>query len=166
MIKPEELMIGNYLHDREGRLCKVNAMQKAFDTDDELCFSAPPIDEGVKAVRPHKARPITEDELYRLGFTACPVSTQHGNGYDYQPPDYKTEQHDFLLEGKEFFLRKTKDLLIPKGEKDFIVDYTSGWCAYKNEWYPRCPENSVPVEIKYVHQLQNLVYSLTGEQLK
>lgn len=109
---------------------------------------------------------LTEEWLIKLGFTAREVNVRHGNGYDYQPPNYKTEQHDFVLEGKEFFIRKTIYLLIPKGETEFIVEYTSGWCIYKNEWYSRCQENNVPVEIKYVHHLQNLYFALTEKALQ
>ena len=59
-----ELRIGNLLHDREGRLCKVEELY----TNE---FKAPAILGGMTSL-PNSPIPLTKDWLVENGFRLCP----------------------------------------------------------------------------------------------
>ena len=68
MIKAIELKIGNYLFDREDRLCKVESIDVAFiDSIVGEPFKAPAIIGGLTAL-PHKPIELTETWLEKFGF--------------------------------------------------------------------------------------------------
>jgi len=88
--------------------------------------------------------PLTEEWLLKFGFEL----------YDYEPSE---EEGDFIfkdykksLDGKTFY-------------------YTICECPY-NEWHfgikLTWAEQALLSRIKYVHQLQNLYFALTGEELE
>ena len=60
MINPKELMIGNYLHDNKGRLCRVEKIEKDS-------FYAPAIDGAITSA-PNHPIPLTPSILERYGF--------------------------------------------------------------------------------------------------
>ncbi len=66
MIKANELRIGNYLYDREGRLCKVGLITTDRDSHPRG-FEAPAIKGGMTAL-PNKPILLTEEWLLKLGF--------------------------------------------------------------------------------------------------
>jgi hypothetical protein len=64
-MKANELRIGNYLFDREDRLCKVEAIDLAFiDSVVNEAFKAPAIIGGLTAL-PHKPIELTEEILLK-----------------------------------------------------------------------------------------------------
>lgn len=60
-LKATELMVGNYLHDRLGNLCKVQKIEHDGNID------APTIKGAITAI-PNKPIPLTEDWLKAFGF--------------------------------------------------------------------------------------------------
>lgn len=61
MITPYNLRVGNYLHDREGRLCRVEEVTKRH-------FKAPAIYGGLTSLD-HNPIELTKEWAYDLGFT-------------------------------------------------------------------------------------------------
>src|SRR5690606_23732350 len=107
------LRIGNLLHDRENRLCKVEEIK-------EEQFYALAIKGGMTGL-PNSAIPLTEQWLIDLGLKRMPES------------EYTLDSYD--LAGFKLWMNKGKFLFNDK------------------------------INIDYVHQLQNLYFALTGEEL-
>ncbi|WP_185285729.1 hypothetical protein [Elizabethkingia meningoseptica] len=110
----KELRIGNYLHDRNGNLCKVIGLR-------EDGIYAPVIGKATTGL-PNKPIELTEEWLLKLGFIKSKFSSncfKITNGYKFH-----------FAGGEELYL------------------------------------DSIRLEhIKYIHQLQNLHFALTGEEL-
>lgn len=118
MIQPQELRIGNYLHDRECNLCKVTQLG-------EDSIYAPAIGEYTTKL-PNKPIPLTEEILLKFGLKKIDDNLwQYKNGY---------------LIG--FY---TKRWFIGKYNFDDMVEMITSFY--------------------YAHQLQNLYFALTGEDL-
>lgn len=66
MIKPTELRLNNYLHDNEGRLCKVTKIGGDLDFNPRG-FEALAINRPSTALL-NKAIPLTEEWLIKFGF--------------------------------------------------------------------------------------------------
>ena len=127
MIKAIELKIGNYLFDREDRLCKVEAIDLAFiDSVVGEAFKAPAIIGGLTAL-PHKPIELTETWLEKFGFKMVAGNAEKDNYLLWK--NKTTHNFDFVLNE-------------PHSNKRIVTP------------------------IKYVHQLQNLYYALTNEELK
>ena len=110
-----ELRIGNYLFDRNNRLCQVKELGESI--------TAPAI-KGARTSLPNKPIPLSEDILVKLGFekTANPRELKYG-GYS----------------------------ILLLNEIRFVI------CNYM--------ENPPSVKVSTVHQLQNLFFILSGEEL-
>ncbi|WP_407533773.1 hypothetical protein [Elizabethkingia miricola] len=111
-----ELRLGNYLHDRNGNLCKVIELR-------EDGIYAPVIGKAITGL-PNKPIELTEEWLIKFGF--------------------KLESD---AEG-EYYENKGVGILILRSDD---IHFFFG-----------NPNN----KDKYVHELQNLFYALTGEELK
>ena len=101
---------------------------------------------GDTEIKWHEIEPInlTEEWLVKFGFEL----------YDYEPSE---EEDDFIfkdykksLDGKTFYYTICE---CPYNEWDFGIKLT--WA-----------EQALLSRIKYVHQLQNLYFALTGEELE
>lgn len=105
--------------------------------------------------------PLTEDWLVKLGFEKKPQVMWRGNGYDWQP-DYPRTYHQDFFNGK-FIYRFTEWHWDDKGEIK-IDKSTEGLC--NDNWYDKIQEGTLnSIGCKHVHQLQNLYFALTGEEL-
>ncbi|MDC8024875.1 hypothetical protein [Elizabethkingia anophelis] len=110
----KELRIGNYLHDRNGNLCKVIELR-------EDGIYAPAINEAITGLL-NKPIELTEEWLLKLGFNKSKFSSncfKITNGYKF--------------------------------------DFAGGEVLYL--------DSIMQEHIKYIHQLQNLYFALTGEEL-
>jgi len=115
-MKATNFRIGNYLNDREGRLCKVESI--LFDKEDGYTVKAPAI-AGPTTSLPNQPIMLTKEWLIKFGFV---------NG----------EKNNFSF---------TKNMQLR------IIGYESD---YNGIWFG---------ELQHVHQLQNLYFALTGEEL-
>lgn len=116
----KELRLGNYLIDKEGRLCDVVALDKNEDIDRRI--SASSICGAITSL-PVKPIPLNEAWFKKFGFKT------NGTYWD------------------------NDKISIP------IMKTTSGVDIYV------CP-GEYTLELDYVHQLQNLYFSLIGEELE
>ena len=112
-LKVTELRLGNYLFDRNNRLCQVKELGESI--------KAPAI-KGARTSLPNKPIPLTEDILLRLGFVKKEI-------------------------GYSKFTEMDQCFLISFGKHTSV-----NGIKFNNE-------------IKTVHQLQNLFFALTGEEL-
>ena len=112
-MKASELRIGNYLVDREERLCRVQTLRPYWN---ESQIEATAI-KGPQTSLPNKPIPLTEEWLKKFGF--------------------KEKTHTFVF-GNISIKQQTKSCFF----------YHTGF------------------NLRYVHQLQNLFFALTGEELK
>jgi hypothetical protein len=115
-------------------------------------------------------RPIelTEEWLVKFGFIKKDKIIWKGNGYDYQPETSKTTQLDYVLSTKhdDDFIFRYENFHYRGTLKDLWSVSKTTYLLY-SEWYERTNEGKIPCdyEIKYVHQLQNIFWILTGEEL-
>ena len=101
--------------------------------------------------------PLSEERLLKFGFEVKPISKWNGNDADYRPENVSTEQRDFVLDS--FILRYE---IFTFNNVSEITTY----CGINSSWYPKVYFDSVPLyRLKYIHQLQNLYFALTGEEL-
>ena len=91
--------------------------------------------------------PLTEEYLLRAGFEL----------FDYLPNDEMSDNPDFIylsykieLEGKRYYYTVT------------ISEFSDWQFCKKVEW----AEEMLLSSVKYVHQLQNLYFALTGTELE
>ncbi|MDV3749088.1 hypothetical protein CMU21_14745 [Elizabethkingia anophelis] len=122
-MEAKELRIGNYLHDRNGNLCKVIELR-------EDGIYAPAIGKATTGL-PNKPIELTEEWLLKFGFE-IEKSSSHCIAFN------ESYDHELQLD-KEF--GKTENCWN-------ITKYGGGYRL-----------------IYYVHQLQNLYFALTGEEL-
>ena len=115
-----DLRIGNYLIDRQNRLCKVEAIKPDDYEEYEYGFEAPAISGPITGL-PHKPIPLTEEWLKERFHESSFVSNLYEVG----------------------------TLSIYFQDKIAWIDI-NGNC----------------IELKYVHQLQNLYFALTGKELE
>ena len=159
---PSELRVGvSLIQDREGRICRVEEIRKPDDNDEDNPLSgvsAWPIKGGGQVGLPFSAIPLTEEWLVKLSNRMLKYE-QRGNGADWQPQDYISyEGYDYIL-SEYYFVRsnvwrwKDKDGIVREEDEGFTLYYGS----------PNCHDSIKDFE--YIHQLQNLYFSLTGEEL-
>lgn len=138
-MKASELRIGNYLQDRENRLCKVESIDIAFiDSIVGEAFKAPAIYGGLTSL-PHKPIPLTEEILLKCGFELIDSYFKKGELDMFYCLKYYPH-----LKGYYFYIEYTDSPF----EKDYDVYYPVS-CTYK-----------------HLHQLQNLYFALTSEELE
>lgn len=154
-MKATELRIGNYfIYD--GRENIVNGVLNKnggwrIDFKNEC---------KCKLIQNCQSIPLTEDWLLKFGFDKKDQNIRLGNGQDWQPEYPRTIQNDYVKDDY-FTVRFEEWHYISKEEItiDKTVYITLG------EWYSQITEGTNDVEIKYVHQLQNLYFALTNEEL-
>lgn len=134
-LKASDLRIGNYLQDREGRLCIVTAVTKETDPLSNEDFKAPTLKGPVTSL-PHSPIPLTEEILVRLGFTV---------------------KENLWFECAYFSEQDADDTNI------ICINLSSGRCCLTTEY--REHYVYAAKEIRCLHQLQNLYFALTGEEL-
>lgn len=131
-----ELRIGNLLGDGSGRLCRVEEISRYE-------FKAPAI-VGALTTLPNKPMPLTEEWLIKLGFERgiggiFPNMTSDGEPY-YSIPLVKEKPNESRL------------CVAPNGGA-FIYNGDPGYGA------------DLCYDLSGVHQLQNLYFALTEEEL-
>lgn len=132
----KDLRIGNLLHDRENRLCKVEEISSIWHDMDKV--KAPAIHGGITGL-PNKPIELTEEWLVKFGFEKYPFNDKG------KEKVYMLDEGWQLTEYKGYLVRFTADKSV---EGSFNM----------YESYPLC-------HIKYVHQLQNLFFALIGNEL-
>jgi hypothetical protein len=135
-MKAQDLRIGNYVINWHGKECKVTFDHYLFHYDREQGFT--------EDWNSYKPIGLTEDWIKKFGFITMDAEV------------------DFMEYAKEFEEGSFRFSLYNDGGLNEANDYpfyitTTG---QMKGW-----ETEYKTEIKYVHQLQNLYYSLTGEEL-
>ena len=143
-VRINELRVGNLLKDP---ILKIEVTAKLL-----LAF-----EENEGYINLYRPIPLTEEWLLKFGFEVKPISKWNGNDADYRPENVSTEQRDFVLDS--FILRYE---IFTFNNVSEITTY----CGINSSWYPKVYFDSVPLyRLKYIHQLQNLYFALTGEEL-
>jgi hypothetical protein len=146
-MEAKELRIGNFVRTGKGdREFKVDYLFLFY-------FKASCVDSGVQMVSTqHNITPIplTEEWLLKFGFEKGKLQKWFGNGHDYQPVDVYTELYAFTIGRHEF--------------EYHIRTWTHSGIAEDESCAVYCGDNLVVCE--HVHQLQNLYFALTGEELE
>lgn len=128
-MEAKDFRIGNYLHDREGRLCKVESI--VFDREEGYTIKAPAIVGGQTSL-PNESIPLTDIWLIKFGFK----EERNSEFVKFWELNSVTLYHEYYIHtstGREYIVLENE------GKK------------YQ--------------EIAYVHELQNLYYVLTGNDL-
>jgi hypothetical protein len=134
-MKASHLRIGNYV-DLYGSVAQVQRAD--FDT-------------GFKhGIAVDKGKPIklTKEWLLRFGFIEGVKQKRHGNGFDYQPKDVYTTWIDYELNENIKYRISSWHHTNGIDNQDVFIFH----------------DHSL-IKCEYVHQLQNLFHSLTGEEL-
>jgi len=143
-VRINELRVGNLLKDP---ILKIEVTAKLL-----LAF-----EENEGYINLYRPIPLSEERLLKFGFEVKPISKWNGNDADYRPENVSTEQRDFVLDS--FILRYE---IFTFNNVSEITTY----CGINSSWYPKVYFDSVPLyRLKYIHQLQNLYFALTGEEL-
>jgi len=135
----QELRIGNYIN-RLGKQTEIKAIQQS----EKICYVNTSIS-GAITINQIEPIPLTEEWLLKLGFEVKDRKSNLDTDIFYMP----AFEIDYCL----FYA-------------DFRLDYGL-YLEYTDSPFPEDDEKLYPITfgIKYVHQLQNLLYSLTGEEL-
>jgi hypothetical protein len=120
-MKATEFRIGNLLHDRNGRLCRVEELSLGRDIKATAIV-------GAFTSLPNKPIELTDEWLTKLGCQ----KRESFNGW---------------------FLKKVDKLRLLKIDGNYVFGYYS-----HGDFYAVCV-------VSYVHELQNLYYILTKEEL-
>jgi hypothetical protein len=158
-MKAQELRIGNWVHQVDPYVgfpwdieMTIHHFDKRYLTEDLIYPYFTPI-------------PLTEEWLLKFGFEAKGNYTKHGNGQDWTPEYPQTMYTDYVIDAHDedyFFLRY--EVMIYQ-QKNGELDAHATESVHKGSWYKFAYE-SIPVKFPlYVHQLQNLYFALTGEEL-
>ncbi|AQX09837.1 hypothetical protein [Elizabethkingia ursingii] len=138
-MKAKELRIGNYLHDRNGNLCKV------IELREDGIYA--PVIRGAITGLPNKPIELTEEWLLKLGGEKLPHFTVSNSII------IKTKRNQEL----SFGCIGTPNLMVFLQE----IDPDNG-----NKITDLIPIHNWDYDKDmYVHQLQNLFFALTGEEL-
>lgn len=149
MIKASELKIGNYLQDRENRLCKVESIDISFiDSIVGEAFKAPAIVGGLTSL-PHKSIKLTDEWLVKLGFEKEP---EKYNSVKYKIPyKFNWDKNPLVY----FIIYDFEYHASGEDFKGWLIPLTDG------EFFMSCKN----VEVKYLHELQNLYFAITSNEL-
>jgi len=147
-MKANELRIGNYFYpdvfkgDEYDVITAKDIVELDFD----------PLDDYYKPI------PLTPEWLERCGFYKQPDVKWFGNGADYQDERTSTTHTDYIL--GRLIVRFV----------DWVWGYTnhdlSTEILLTDSYYPKTYDGKVDsVKVEHLHQLQNLYFALTGEEL-
>lgn len=123
----------------------------------------------IKVFQKFEGIPITEEWLLKFGFKKVDKFVKYGNGHDFQPDYPRTILNGFKIEISEdnyfgYFTSEMKwrNKQTDKIESDMGVSIVCGdfYSSYEGSDIIYC------VVPEFVHQLQNLYFALTGEELK
>ena len=154
-MKAEELCLGNLIWDKDHRICKVCSLQNEFDDENQI--QAWPIDRGAMVSLPFEPIPLTEEWLIRFGAKYDVFKKKSYLDSDFIEVErliidntwcFKERHIEFQSDDFFFGRRHLHPLSLSNNE-------------YLNSWYI---SNIYPVF--NVHQLQNLYFALTGEELE
>lgn len=126
MIQLQELRVGNYISDLDGKIIKVEELTICASYTTKKRINNLPFDY-------YKPIPLTEELLLKFGF------------------EYRKKNSKVIMLG------------LTKEEYETTLQ---NWITTNFFQISRCGINALSVEVKYVHQLQNLFFSLCGEELK
>lgn len=108
--------------------------------------------------------PLTEEWLERFGFEKQPEFMWLGNGADWQP-EYPRTYHEDYYNG-EFVFRFTKWQWLDKEDKVHSEESIE-FLRTNESYYSKIYEGNIQFNsLEYVHELQNLVFALTGRELE
>jgi hypothetical protein len=143
MIEAKDLRIGNNFQNDEGNILTCFGVAPVDDSDqfniwygNELGFIL--LEEEAKPI------PLTEEWLVKFGFDRLDHANEYGEGF--------VSAHGWCAKYSIDGLR-----ILQPSEK-------SNW-ADKQDSFSIIGLNDVNLWVKHVHQLQNLYFALTGEQL-
>jgi hypothetical protein len=141
MIKVNELRLGNLL-EYNNQIIHVTSL--SLDIDDEY---QPTI--GICQYGEYRNEQMILEEA-AIGLKGIPLTHEwlERCGFEYLPFDNGISNYDFYKKSKAFEL-----ILVHEG---VINEYEQGVFYYKDENRP----------VKHLHQLQNLYFAQTGEELK
>lgn len=150
-MKANELRIGNYL---QSEILSIPKMQ--IESNGVAKMSGYGIHQiEIGAITNYKPIPLTEEWLLKFGFKPTPLYIQRG-------ATSRDINKDFVHE--KCFIR-----LNTWGYKDndgkYIDDPEQLLFFNSETYYENCTMENVSAPLKYVHQLQNLFFALTGEEL-
>lgn len=139
MIKNTDLRVGNYLHDREGRLCEVTLISKQNNH-----FDAPAL-RGAHTSLPHEPIPLDEDKVTKLGFAVYGRVPNLENQYE---DHFAFWIGDKLSDGYSVHFITTRY----GGTEEKHITFYRDWEAIKS--------------IKFVHELQNVFHIFEQGELR
>ncbi len=163
MINPNELRIGNLLM-WENEFEEIEAITGIFKLGDDQYYIN--FQKGSAQLYEFMPIPITPEWLLKLGFEQKTTYGWLGNGADYQPETSGTNYTDFVYNenGYTFIYRYIESFYTDKkGNKksDLGTAILNG-----GNYYKKTNEGDINLHLpKYVHQLQNIYFSLTGKEL-
>ena len=139
-MKAKDLRIGNYVY-----------IDLSIDDIEVVKLKIGDLASFAIGVRDLFPIPLTEEWLFKFGFHKGQLKKWHGNGYDYQPKNSWTERIVFTYSEdiKYYFEKWTYD-------NGFTFENQDKFVFWSDEL----------VKCEYVHQLQNLYFALTGEELE
>ena len=157
MVKPNEVRVGNLLEAHlTGEIVSVDWLAiKHLADGNYQSFYAPTV---------YKPIVLTEEWLEKFGFEKKEKYGWKGNGHDWQPETSKTECQDFIGNETTLFLRYTTFSWRKSVADEW--EQSTELSVHKGQWYEKADYEISCMELKYVHQLQNIFYCLTGEELE
>jgi len=151
-MKANEIKINNYLNHTDFGIIKVEGI-KPHCGDFEIS-----VKDTWLYLKKCKPIQLTEELLLKCGFEEKHLVQWNGNGADYQPKDVYTQQKDFTT--NNFIVRH--ETFTANGEQS-----TEMFCGLIGDWYEKITFDSLPIyQLKYLHQLQNIFFALTNQELK
>lgn len=157
-----ELRIGNYVNVEFCRLCNDDFYWQQHQIN--------PLDFENILMYPDKYKPfpLTKEWLVRLGFEKIEQYIKRGNGADWQPEYPRTIFDSYIVKDKindNVFAYVFENMQWADKNRE-LEESKSTRIIYGDFYESVDGSNSVYCkEIKYVHQLQNLFFALTGEEL-
>lgn len=152
MIQASELRIGNWL-DVEEYNGQVYFERREWKLGDFYWILEGGGDDEKDL--PHKPIPLTEEWPEKFGFEKQELKQWKGNGADYQPETSRTQIQSYVRNGVSI---NYKIWQYRKNEDDEWISEHSVFIGYN--------EAELYIPLDFVHQLQNAIHALTGEELK
>lgn len=154
MMKPNELRIGNLILDNKEVKKVTSGMLSNWDIIKRDYGGYNPI-------------PLTEEWLLKFGFFKNDQYVKNGNGAEWQPEYPRTTFDGYNIEVFEDTYFAIVYSLFEYKQDDHVSKSNDVQVVF-GDYYPTQMDSShfLNVSIKYVHQLQNLYFALTGEELE
>lgn len=160
MIKPEEFRLGNLITS-DGETFKVDSISEDIIHAGALGIYRAGFTEdyGIE---------LTPEWLIKFGFEKRSTYGWKGNGADWQPETSKTENQDFIIwVDNHVFIFRFQTSSWRKEETDTWNSDTTTSIHLAAQYYEKVFEPiNVLQELKFVHQLMNLFFFVTGRELE